>query len=565
MCRAKECPLAVAVRSLAPAVAAILSNVEFSQDGALLVDTFGQRLLAYLCATDEAAMAVRLGGDERLAGRQEEVLSQLLALATQLAVAASQDNVPVAMRLDVLGRFDEQAQTSVGNALRLHAGGGSDVAIPADPVLGPLTALLRDAYPLMLVPAERTHFPRPHLSAALWTSPHRRAFEAGVLGDADLSRLFPEETEGGGWTGMVYRSTGSGGGLQLWSLPDLLLTGAWWSAQRTQMHEPEAFAAELARLVDLLRRAVRGEACKVKAVVAFAGVVLDGVEFIELPFGTLRPIHDHERDLAPASLEGMVSHTTAEGDSVTASYAGDVVLETEMDYRIVVEKPDFDALGQWPSEMRDFERLEADLDSLRLASLLVGDGRSMLTLAPTWRMVFDPLSWGPLQSWSDPRTGPSIAPRRLALPAVDELAGWTRAIHTHRGSGTDVAVRRVIAASAARVDPVDALVDLVIAWENLFGSRKGEATLRISSALAWLLGSAPDEREEFRSRASKAYGLRSDIVHGNRAVTAKEAADMTTEARVMTIAALRELFSKRADLLAMRNGDERSRALIMGG
>lgn len=538
--------------------------MELSQEGALLADTFGQQLVAYLCAADEDVVSARLGGGDRLADPQEEVLSQLLALAAQLAAAASQDNVPVAMRLDVLGRFDEQRQTSVGNVLRLHAGGRVDVDIPDDPVLGPLTTLLRDVYPLMLVPAERTFFPRLHLSTALWSSPHRRAFETAVLGDDDLSRLFVAETESGGWTSMLFRSTGSGGSLQLWSLPDLLLTGAWWSAQVAQTHGQRALAAELVRLIDLLRRAARGERCKVKAIVAFAGIVLDAAEAIDLPFGTLRSVRDHERELAPPSLEGMVSHPTAEGDNVTASYAGDVVLETEVDYRIVVGQPDSDGLGDWPAELRDFERLESDLDSLRLASLLVGDGSAMLTLAPTWRMVFDPLSWGPLQSWSDPRSGPSIAPRRLAASAAEQLAELTRAINDNRASGTDVAVRRVISASAVRVDPVDALVDLVIAWENLFGSRQGEPTLRISAAIGWVLGSTAEARESCRSRVSKAYALRSDIVHGNRSVSPQEAAEMLVEARTITLAALRELFTMRTDLLAMRNGDERSRALIMG-
>lgn len=542
----------------------ILTTMDLSQEGALLIDTFGLRLLGYLCAADEAAMAMRLAGGDPLADGQEEVFSQLLGLATQLATAASQDDVPVAMRLEVLGRFDESAQTSVANVLRLHAGGVVDVDSPEDPVVGPLVALLRDAYPLMLLPAERTFFPRLHLSGALWTSPHRKTFEVAVLGDADLSRLFTEETASGGWTSIVYRSTGSGGGLQLWSLPEILLTGAWWSGRLRQVHELKAMELELARLVDVLRRAARGETCKVKALVAFAGIVLDGVETIDLPFGTLRPILDHEREFAPPSLDGMVTHTTAEGESVTASYAGDVVLETEVDYRVVIEAPDFDALSVWPTEMRDFERLEANLDSVRLASLLVGDESAMLTLAPTWRMVFDPLAWGPLQSWSDPRKGPSIAPRRLAPQVVQELADWTRAIHNHRRPATDVAVRRVISASASRVDPVDALVDLVIAWENLFGARQGEPTLRISAAMGRLLGATPDERDKYRARTSKAYAMRSDIVHGNRLVTAQEAADMVTEARVMTLGALRELFGERTELLAMGNGDERSRVLIMG-
>ena len=123
----------------------------------------------------------------------------------------------------------------------------------------------------------------------------------------------------------------------------------------------------------------------------------------------------------------------------------------------------------------------------------------------------------------------------------------------------------MISASATRVYAVDALVDLVIAWENLFGSRQGEPTLRISAALAWLLGSTVDEREQYRARVSKIYALRSDIVHGNRFVTAQEASEALVEARTITLAGLRMLFDSRDDLLGLKSGDERSRALIMGG
>jgi Apea-like HEPN len=535
-----------------------------TQEGALLADTFGTQLLAYLCAADEEAITHRLEGQVAFGQTQEQVLAQLLTLATQLAATAAEDNVPIALRLDVLGRFVESAGTSIANALRLQAGGQIDLAIPDDPVAGPLALLLRDAFPLMLIPGERT-FSHLHLTGAVWTSPYRKAFEEAVLADADLSRLFVEESEGGDWRSMVYRSTGSGGGLQLGLLADLLLTNAWWLGRLNGDCGRDALAGTLVSLLDLLRRATRGEPCEVKALVAFTGIVLDGVDEMQLPFGVLRSVRDHERELAPPSLEGHISHKYGAGDGVTASYAGDVVLEATVEYRLKVEPQNFDTFTAWPSDLRSFERLEANLDSIRLASLLAGDAEAMLTLVPTWRMVFDPLSWGPLRSWSDPRTGPSIAPRGMTATAAEELAAWTQAVHTHRRSSFDIAIRRTISASASRVDQLDALVDLVIAWENLFGSGQGESTLRVSAALGWLLGSTAEQREEIQAKAAKVYALRSAVVHANRVVTPEEAVKALSVAQRLTLAALRVLFRERTDLLALGKSGDRSRVLLMGG
>jgi hypothetical protein len=107
---------------------------DLTQEGALLADTFGTQLLAYLCALDQEAITRRLEGQDALGRAQEEVLEQLLAFATQLAATAAEDNVPVAMRLEGLGGFDQAAGTSLGNVLRRHAGGDIDLAMPEDPV-----------------------------------------------------------------------------------------------------------------------------------------------------------------------------------------------------------------------------------------------------------------------------------------------------------------------------------------------------------------------------------------------------------------------------------------------
>jgi hypothetical protein len=51
---------------------------------------------------------------------------------------------------------------------------------------------------------------------------------------------------------------------------------------------------------------------------------------------------------------------------------------------------------------------------------------------------------------------------------------------------TNIAVRRTLQAAGERTDPSDALIDCVVAWDNLVGSSAGESTFGVSSALGWL-------------------------------------------------------------------------------
>lgn len=60
-----------------------------------------------------------------------------------------------------------------------------------------------------------------------------------------------------------------------------------------------------------------------------------------------------------------------------------------------------------------------------------------------------------------------------------------------------------------RRNPDDALLDAVIAWENLVGADEGETTLRITTALAWLLNRSPSERAATEERLRVLYRLRS--------------------------------------------------------
>jgi hypothetical protein len=148
-----------------------------------------------------------------------------------------------------------------------------------------------------------------------------------------------------------------------------------------------------------------------------------------------------------------------------------------------------------PLALTSAEIVERHLETLRLALLLSwDDGDPRPVVVGTWRTFLDPLQNGGGMSWSDPRRLPGLVSTELSKAQADHWKEWIARVDSRRFPGIDIAIRRTLLAAAERADPTDALVDAVIAWENLVGSSEGEQTLRISAALAWLLGDSSEAR-----------------------------------------------------------------------
>jgi hypothetical protein len=74
--------------------------------------------------------------------------------------------------------------------------------------------------------------------------------------------------------------------------------------------------------------------------------------------------------------------------------------------------------------------------------------------------------------------------------------------------------RRLVSAIAQRAEKDDALIDAVIAWESLVGTRY-RTTARVAGALTNLLEGEAPERPALRRRLLEIYDLRSRVVHGD--------------------------------------------------
>jgi hypothetical protein len=123
-------------------------------------------------------------------------------------------------------------------------------------------------------------------------------------------------------------------------------------------------------------------------------------------------------------------------------------------------------------------------------------------------------------------------------------------------------MRRCISAAHERADPADRLVDAVIVWENLFGTSEGEPRLRVSAAMAWLLGADGKDRRRLQLALKRIYDARSKVVHGGD-VAPQELAGTALDALTYSVDIMRVLFRDRQDILGLADGAARSLAVLL--
>lgn len=207
-----------------------------------------------------------------------------------------------------------------------------------------LVQFATELYPAFLIPLPADPLARMtgRPTNALFQHSERYAFQAAVLADATLCRLFPDNTEHGGRSGFVYRSTGAGSGVQLVSFATVILDSAWRSLQ--PMNRQPTLAEFLQAVADTLapiRRAILGKSTVVRALIGLAGIRLSEGQSIDLPFGRLRTMTEGDREFMPpvTFLRGAVAARQGGGEAL-ADPNGNAVLDIRVPYRIKLTPPD---------------------------------------------------------------------------------------------------------------------------------------------------------------------------------------------------------------------------------
>lgn len=523
----------------------------------IIATAFGEEFLRYVLAVpDESPI------DLEAANIRQDVIQELFEKA--VAVHGSAD--PLAASLLAMSFFvsyDEDLQTSRANAMRERSGG----ALPelpgetSDRFFDVMCRVARDLWASYFLLAPSTEGARTFFAAApigVIQHPLLGEIYKALLSDPTLAKLFPELTpeasngEISGHNAVWYVNGGMSGSKS----PIAVLSGLIFDASvRARLVGErlsfDSLVLHLRESIDTLRALADGQTVHVPAVIGYSGVRLSGISSISLSEGKFRHVRPVESDLLFGS-----------GRDVT------VVYETTFPLRILaITENDFNAISSAQSKKyaessqeahRVFER---SLDLARLSLLLSSEGEDFLSTLERSRFISDVTNMGGVMA---ARVIDSQLPNQeIAADRVDGVVDVHNVIRQSHPESLDIAMRRILLAASSRDEPTDALIDALIAWENIFGTHM-ETTFRVTASLAKLIEDDQDERRELQKVLSKIYGSRSKLVHGAKELSLDVSNAQRVKAIRVALDGLRALYIDRPDLLGFKS-EERSMRLLLEG
>ncbi|WP_141753571.1 HEPN domain-containing protein [Streptomyces agglomeratus] len=462
------------------------------------------------------------------------------------------------------GEWDDEAQTSRANVLRMRAGGTlPPPPASASPLGEPLAILARDLYPLLLLQPGGDGKVDPYRPPT-WTSVvgldqqdhpaaerFRALLEAAPAINAAISRgtlMWSERVDVGRYW------AGGRCGRVLPSLHCSLLNDAFRaSAALPGPLTPERVITCALSALDRLEQTLEGKPSKITVLHGLAGITLPEDSEIRVPWGLVRNLHPEETRLMDPSP----------GVRSSAHASASVVLEAPA----IIERVASDAEPEGWFDRPTLGVGELDLiERLQLAFLIASRGAG--TVTPVW--CVSPAA-DHLSDLDAEREAYLHAPMATAVGYLDKVAE-IQAVHdasdliaSQHHNSMDTAARRLLRARLERSRPDDALVDAVIALESLFaGTNQGEIRNRIGTAVAWLLApDDPDRREERFTETKQLYDDRSGIVHGSHSKrkTTKALWGRRDDAVDLVVSCFNALYEDRPDLVAR---SDRGHRLCLG-
>ncbi|MEU1197488.1 hypothetical protein ABZ446_14815 [Streptomyces sp. NPDC005813] len=520
-----------------------------------LIDVYGRPLLQFVLNLPD--------GFEQpsLSPAQLEVAQILRDLCTQ--TADQDENVRWLNLGSMLTGYLSEVETSPAIYFRSQCGGDTEIySTETDAIGKSLQLFARDVYAGFLVkrPMKEWYFGfhSAHYQSA---NPDYLSFCNSLLRDPRLKFLFPGDmdvTAADSFTDLIavqsmfYTSSGSGGGLQLVSFLDNLLRVAHARCSLSGDTSLTGFLRAALDVLEEMRELAAGRTISVPVVIGLANVEFVDVDQLSLGQGELRKVREGDSKYIPRA------DTT------------DALLAFEVPFKLLskTKVPDDDSFPDFSHHLPHVEKWRNGLQEIVNRSLLAimlaspsGHRSAALVISQS---VFDPMSVVPRMSWQE-HTPATIAEKvSITQSEAEQIHSWADRVLREHPKNLGVAMRRIISSVGTRVDPVDGLVDAVLAWENMF-SGTPETTLRVCGSLALLLEPKNfSAREVLFAELGAIYSTRSDIVHG-KANEPSTVQVLQQRARAVEIAvqAMRRLYEF-PDLLKAENSSVRGKKIMLG-
>ncbi|GAB2764654.1 hypothetical protein GCM10027090_38770 [Sinomonas soli] len=411
-----------------------------------------------------------------------------------------------------------------------------------------LRELARVAYAIMQNPPEpQWGLPDPEDEPLLTVSPgvtsailHAKEYQT-ALDTLNADSEFEAMWSAGGGMGTFFSYPGGGALVQPETIPTAFIVPA---LRRSKVEAPSSEKEFCSWVLDNLtemKKAIHGEPVKIMIIHGLTGLSIpDGLR-ITTPWGSILGV----------SGQGAQAATAGRRAPTTAVLLGELPAAVEMGRGRTVEQRTQD----------DFHAHENRVWNLLPLAFALASTDDQLR-AP--RLTFSTRIVPFLGGWGASSGIPFGFPRAVVQIKEADIAGierWAKVVDENHNPSLDIAARRLVSALNERFDPDDSLIDAVICWESLVGT-KIETVNRVTSSLAILLEEDVELRRKMMTDLGNAYSVRSNIVHGQK-VKDKDRQGATGYAVEIAVKALRAIYSA-GEPWVSEASDLRSKRIVLG-
>lgn len=521
-----------------------------------LLPIAGRAFIEYACNLSPEELQARIEETSPLPLEKEAAL-QILLTGVSRYYQPNQSLEDLRLGLvSFLTDYDHHFTDTVTlNQIREQAGGTFYETRRRNPIAKKLAVLARDAYPFYLIPAEPAqtdddnssfHSELLYYSRAV-ASNHTANSELARLLSSDpvLSQLFPEQN-GEGEINRAYAihgfNSGSGSVAQasMFAYGIIQQTFARLSVT-TEIFSCEEFVNECLNGVELLKKLISGEQQDTLLVTAVSGIELEDGQSIITEWGVLRKARNIEKIWLKSPYRSW---------EITV----DVVFVSRFGMKMIVG----DDIGSIPFPEVDNQSNKDTEEKLAIISAVPQIVlNKTIRILPLNSVLIPPFETGSSRVF--PWVNPYPIKDKLTNEEISSIEEFAGVVAGHEYKKIIISFRR-LASAVMRTDITDGFIDLVVIWENLFGTNSGEVKFRIALSISKLLGDTETERQRIFTQVSELYKHRSNIVHGSRHYSWREVGSFWEQSLALTIKVLKKLFLERPELLA-NNSDTRSKKL----